>query len=144
VTNVTIDQAALATLRPGMPVSELEKICGPNWPLVKPGTDGWVVGLSDLGFIARVDTQGIIGKIGFSPKFSPTLMIDQLRVGMSFDDAIVAYPIMRHVEDVNVSGLTLQRFAAWRPDGLEVEIRVRDGRILAIDMSRPESRYETT
>jgi hypothetical protein len=144
VTDAKIDQAALAALRPGMAVSELEKICGPSWPGVKPGADGWVVGLSDLGFLARIDVSGMIGKIGYSGRFPSTLSVDQLSIGMSVDHAIAAYPTMRHVEDVSISGMMLRRFLARRPDGLEVEIRARDGRVIAFDISQPGSTYSNT
>ena len=69
--DVAINTAALATLRPGMLVSALRTICGPNWEQVKPDEDGWVVKLVDIGFTARIDVNGIIGKIGFTANFQP-------------------------------------------------------------------------
>jgi hypothetical protein len=124
-----------------MPVSLLQQICGQRWLQSEPNADGWIVGLTDQGFLARVDVNGSIGKVAFSGKFSPTLTIERLHIGMSFEEVLAAYPTMRHIEDLVVSGLTLRRFAAFQADGTEVEVRVRDDRVLAFDISRPGAIY---
>jgi hypothetical protein len=141
VNDVAIDAAALATLRPGMLVSALRTICGPNWDQVKPDDDGWVVKLVDIGFTARIDVNGIIGKIGFTGKFPTTIAVDLLQIGMSFDAALVAYPTLHHIEDVTISAMTLRRFGATRRDGIEIEARFRDGRLVAFDLERPGAIY---
>ena len=139
--DAAIDKAALATLRPGMPVSALRTICGARWDQVKPGQDGWVVRLADIGFTARVDVDGIVGKVGFTGKFPATIPIDLLQIGMSFDAVLVAYPTLRHTADVTVSAMTLRRFGTTRPDGIEIEARFRDGRLVALDLERPGAIY---
>ena len=139
--DVAIDAAALATLRPGMLVSALRTICGPNWDQVKPDDDGWVVKLVDTGFTARIDVNGIIGKIGFTGKFPTTVAVDLLQIGMNFDAALVAYPTLHHIEDVTISAMTLRRFATTFPDRIRLEARFRDSRLLAIDLERPGANY---
>jgi hypothetical protein len=139
-----IDEAALATLRPGMPASALAAICGPHWDDVKPDQDGWIVKLVDVGFTARVDNKGVIGKVGFSGKFPNTILVERLRLGMSFEDVLAAYPSLRHIEDVAVSMMTLRRFNAMRVDGSTIEMRFRDGRLLAFDLERSDAVYGTS
>jgi len=141
VNDASIDKATLATLRPGMPASALRTLCGPIWDEVKPGEDGWVVKLADIGFTARIDVKDTIGKLAFSAKFPSTLSIDGLRIGMSFDDALALFPNLRHIQDVIVSMMTLRRFGAARSDGTMVELRFRDGRLLAFDLDRPDAVY---
>jgi hypothetical protein len=139
--DAAIDKAALATLRPGMPLSSLATVCGPDWNNVKPAQDGWIVKLVDIGFTARVDIDGVIGKVGFSGKFPDTILVEGLRLGMSFEDALAAYPSLRHIEDVTVSMMTLRRFKATRSDGITIELRFRDGRLLAFDLERTGAVY---
>ena len=139
-----IDKAALATLRPGKPVSALAAICGLHWEDVKPDQDGWIVKLVDIGFTARVDAYGLIGKVGFSGKFPDTIVVERLRLGMSFEDALAAYPSLRHIEDVTVSMMTLRRFNVTRVDGTTIEMRFRDGRLLAFDLERSDAVYGTS
>ena len=127
-----------------MPVSALQTMCGSNWQRLKPTPDGWIMGLTDLGFVARVDVEGVIGKIGFSARFPSALAVEQLSIGMRFDGVVAAYPTLRHLEDLTISGVTLRRFAALRPDGIEVEVRMRDGRVVAFDLARPTSAYPAT
>jgi hypothetical protein len=91
--DAAIDEAALATLRPGMRASTLADICGPHWDDVKPGQDGWIAKLVDIGFTARVDNRGVIGKVGFSGKFPDTILVERLPLGMSFEDVLA--PIRR-------------------------------------------------
>ena len=139
--NSMIDQAALASLRPGMPVSTLRAICGPHWEEVKPDRDGWVVKLADVGFVARIGADGNIGRVAFSSRFPTARTVDMLHVGMSFDAALAAYPTLCHVEDVTVSAATLRRFGTIRPDGIRIEARFLDGRLLAFDLDRPDAIY---
>ena len=139
-----IDEAGLATLRPGMPASALAAICGPRWDDLKPDQDGWIVKLVDIGFTARVDIKGVIGKVSFSGKFPDTILVERLRLGMPFEDALAAYPSLRHIEDVTVSMMTLRRFNAMRVDGSTIEMRIRDGRLLAFDLERSDAVYGTS
>jgi uncharacterized protein DUF6892 len=139
--NSMIDQAALASLRPGMPVCTLRAICGPHWEQLKPDRDGWVVKLADVGFVARIGADGNIGRVGFSNRFPAASVVDMLHIGMNIDAALAAYPTLRHVEDVTVSAATLRRFGAIRPDGIRIEARFRDGRLLAFDLDRPDAIY---
>jgi hypothetical protein len=124
-----------------MSVSDLRTICGPHWDRVKPGQDGWVVKLVDIGFSARIDINGVIGRISISGKFPATLAVDMLHIGMSLDAAFVAYPMLRHIEDVTVSAMTLRRFGTQRPDGIGIEARFRESRLLAFDLERPDAIY---
>jgi hypothetical protein len=144
VNEVSIDKTALAALRPGMPVSALRAICGATWERVKPDQSGWVVKLADIGFTARIDTKGLIGKIAFSGSFPSTIPIDGLHIGMSFDAALAVYPSLRHIEDITVSTMTLRRFGATRADGIAIEGRFRDGRLLALDLERSDAVYGAT
>jgi hypothetical protein len=142
VNDASIDKAALATLRPGMPASALRTLCGPIWDEVKPGQDGWVVKLADIGFTARIDAKDTIGKLAFSAKFPSTLLVDGLRIGMSFEDALALHTNLRHIQDVTVSMMTLRRFGTTRADGTVVELRFRDGRLVAFDLDRPDAVYD--
>jgi hypothetical protein len=141
VNDAAIDIAALAWLRPGMPVSVLRDTCGSLWDDVKPGADGWVVKLINLGFTARIDRAGMIGRVGFTSRFPSDLTVDGLRIGMVFDAALAVYPTLRHIEDVTVSAATLRRFATLRPDGIAVEMRFRDGTLVAFDLEQPDAVY---
>jgi hypothetical protein len=53
----TIDVAALAQLRPGMPMSRLSQALGAHWRPLTSEDEGWVKTAHDLenGFSARVD-----------------------------------------------------------------------------------------
>jgi hypothetical protein len=141
VNDVSIDKAALAALRPGMPVSALRAICGASWERVKPDQSGWVVKLADIGFTARIDAKGLIGKLAFTGAFPSTIPVEGLFIGMSFDAALAVYPSLRHIGDITVSTMTLRRFGTTRADGIAIEARFRDSRLIALDLERSDAIY---
>jgi hypothetical protein len=132
-----IDQSALATLRPDMPVSKLQMLCGDCWDRVKPNENGLVSGLVDLGFSAEIDTNGMIGSTFFSGRFPVSHRIEQLHIGMPFDEVVKIYPGLRHIADERPSNFTLRRFGLTLQDGIELEVRLRDDRVLAVQFLRP-------
>jgi len=136
-----IDQSELAVLRPGMPASALQAICGDAWDEVKPNERGFV-SLIDFGFLADIDVTGTIGVTFFSGKFPSSHVVERLRIGMPFDEVIAVYPDLRHIADEQPSNFILRRFGLTLPNGMELEVRFRDDRVLAIRFERPGLVYD--
>lgn len=135
-----VDLAALAALRPGMPVAELRMIFGDDWVPPKPGSSFFFA--EDIGFIARIDVRGIIGMVTFAAKFSSSLAIEKLKVGMTLQEARAAHPALRRIEDPEAAKYKLDRYVTALPNGTELEVRIREGRVLALHLSRPGLIYE--
>src|SRR4051794_9225566 len=90
-TNTTpTDPAPLARLRPGMPLKALVDAYGANWARMPP-SDTFFFG-EPMGFVARIDVNGVIGAITFARQFPLDIVIGGLQRSMSLDEALAARP----------------------------------------------------
>jgi len=135
-----IDTAALARLRPGMPVAALAAIFGDDWVPLR-GTQTFVM-KDDIGFSARIDLSGSIGRVTFASKFPTALVIENLRIGMTLAAARAAHPSLRPVDDSAAAKYGVACFMTVLSSGLELEARFKDDHILAFNLSQPGAVYE--
>jgi hypothetical protein len=141
-TNTTpTDPAPLAKLRPGMPLKALVDAYGPNWARMPP-SDTFFFG-EPMGFVARIDVDGVIGAITFAKKFPFPIEIGGLRKGMSLEQALAARPDL--VDAGIAPGTTSVRpYRLTLPDGLQLELRVLNNDVIAMELSKPGAIYERT
>lgn len=72
--NNSVDADALAALRPGMPVSAVEKAMGSGWRAPAPHKGGLIdVMERSVGVIVQIDKNGLIGRIEFNSRFDYTV-----------------------------------------------------------------------
>ena len=134
-----VDVAALATLRPGMPMLDVQKAMGSAWRAPAPHK----VGLIDIlertvGVIVRIDREGLIGEIGFNSRFMHA--VAGVPMGIPLADLPAVVPDMNIGEE---SKLTKgARFATKRlPEGL-LTARITFDTVYGISISNPEAQYD--
>jgi hypothetical protein len=138
---MTVDKAALAKLRPGMPLSALAEAFGGEWVPLRAGETCF--SSPENGIFARVDLRGIIGSTSFLAKFPPALEIERLHVGMTLEEARAIYPSLRLAGDAEAEAKYHNTpFVTMLPDGNELRVTGRDGKVLSIRLSCPSAVYE--
>jgi hypothetical protein len=87
--------AALAKLRPMMPVQALADAMGDAWrgAIVHPDGHFWPGEIHEV--MVRLDDQGRIGSLSFYLKFPNDLFIDGLHIGMPFHAVRALHPAMQ-------------------------------------------------
>src|SRR5262249_50321950 len=93
------------------------------------------------GFLARVDISGHIGSVTFAARFPRGLAVEGLHVGMTLAAARTARPALSHDRDEVLGGVTIARWADRLPDGLRLQVNIRDGKILSIMIEQPGAVY---
>jgi uncharacterized protein DUF6892 len=136
-----IDLAALAKLRPGMPVSALESALGNHWVPLRNENAGYFWGrILNIPLNARVDVNGVIGQIGIERKFPPWLEVERLRVGMTLPEAKAAQPGLRLIKMFEEER-GIATFGATLADGIELAVRFQNHELLWFTLTRPGSSY---
>lgn len=139
-TNTTpTDPVPLSKLRPGMPLSRLIAAYGEDWPPM-PSSDTYFFA-EPMGFLARIDVDGVIGAVTFAKSFPLPIEIGGLKRGMSIAQALAARP---DLADAGIAPDTtnVRLFRLMLPDGVQLEGRFRDDRMVAMELSRPDAVYE--
>jgi uncharacterized protein DUF6892 len=133
------DPAPLAKLRPGMPLKALIDAYGPNWARMAPSDTFFFA--EPMGFLARIDVNGLIGAITFAKKFPLPVEFGGVRRGMPLEQALAARPDLL---DAGIApGTTAVRlFRLTLPDALQLELRVLDDIVIAMELSKPDAVYE--
>lgn len=68
------DAAALAALRPGMPVAAVEAAMGSSWCAPAPHKGGVIDILQNThGVVVRIDRNGLVGRVDFNSRFKQTI-----------------------------------------------------------------------
>jgi hypothetical protein len=136
-----IDLAALAKLRPGMPVSALSSALGNHWVLLRNENAGYFWGrILDIPLNVRVDVNGIIGQIGIEKRFPPWLEVEKLRVGMTLPEAKVVQPGLRLIKMFDEE----RGFATFRAalaDGNDLTVHFQNHELLRLTLRRPGLSY---
>jgi hypothetical protein len=134
-----IDPAPLAKLRPGMPLQALVDAYGANWARMAPSDTFFFA--EPRGFLARIDVNGVIGSITFAKRFPLPVEFGGLKRGMSLGDALAARPDL--IDGGIAPGTTsVQLYRLMLPDGLQLELRLFDATIIAMELSKPGAIYE--
>jgi hypothetical protein len=133
------DPAPLAKLRPGMPLKALVDAYGSNWARMAPSDTFFFA--EPMGFLARIDVDGIIGSITFAKKFPLAIELGGIKRSMSLGEALAARPDL--VDAGIAPGTTSVRlYRLMLPDGLQLELRVLDDVVIAMELSKPGAVYE--
>lgn len=141
-TNTTpTDPAPLAKLRPGMPLKALADAYGDNWARMAP-SDTFFIG-EPMGFMARIDVNGILGSVTFTKNFPLDVEFGGLKRGMSRTEALAARPDLLDA-GIAPGGVIVRLYRLMLPDGLQLELRVVNDAIVAMVLSRPDALHERT
>jgi hypothetical protein len=122
-----------------MPLAALVAAYGDNWARMPP-SDTFFVG-EPMGFLARIDIDGVIGTVRFAKKFPLPIEIGRLKRGMSIAQALAARP---DLADAGIApGTTNVRlYRLMLPNGLQFEARFLDDEMIAMELSKPSAVYE--
>ncbi|WP_244511704.1 MULTISPECIES: hypothetical protein [unclassified Rhizobium] len=133
-----VDAAALAALRPGMPMSAVEKAIGSAWRAPAPHKGGVIDILENThGVIVRIDRKGLIGRIDFNSRFMHT--IAGIPMGISLADLRATAPDMEIGKESATSGGA--RFGTKRlPEGT-LSVRITFDKVSGIAIFNPDAEY---
>lgn len=136
--NESVDLAALAALRPGMPMAAVEKAMGSAWRAPAPHKGGVIDILENThGVIVRIDRSGAIGRIDFTSRFEQT--IAGIPMGISLDELRTTVPAMEIGEESKV--LRGVRYGSMQiPEG-EVRARITYDNVYGIGIFNPKADY---
>lgn len=136
--NHPADAAALAALRPGMPVAAVEKAMGSNWRAPAPHKGGVIDILQNTyGVVVRIDRKGLIGRIDFNSRFKQTIAGVPMRIELAELRSIV--PDMQIGEESKLRGNT--RFGTMRLAEGELTARISYDKVSEITISNPDAEY---
>ncbi|MBB2754626.1 UNVERIFIED_ORG: hypothetical protein GGI57_005361 [Rhizobium aethiopicum] len=136
--NEPVDPSALATLRPGMPISAVEKAMGSVWRTPAPHKGGVIDILENThGVIVRIDRKGLIGRIDFNSRFMHT--IAGIPMGISLADLRATVPDMEIGKESATSGGA--RFGTKHlPEGI-LSVRITFDAVSGIAIFNPKAEY---
>src|SRR5262249_26965981 len=135
------DPALLAKLRPGMPLAALIAAYGENWPR-RPSSNTFFFD-EPMGFLVNIDVNDVIGAVTFAKFFPLPIEIGGLKRGMSIEEARAARPDLADAGTAPGT-TTLRLFRLMMPDGLQLETRFLQDRMIAMALSKPGAVYERT
>ncbi|SCX31879.1 DUF7256 domain-containing protein [Agrobacterium rosae] len=97
----TVDLAALAALRPKMPMAKVEEAMGSAWRPLAPHKGGKIDILENSqGIVVWIDRMGTIGRIEYNHQCK--LRIEGIAMGMSSTDALSIMPDMEIGDDLEM------------------------------------------
>ncbi len=136
--NDPVDAAALAALRPGMPMSAVEKAMGSAWRTPAPHRGGVIDILENsYGVIVRIDRQRLIGRIDFNSRFKHT--IAGVPMDISLSDLRATTPDIEIGEESATSQGA--RFATMQlPEGT-LSLRITFDAVSGIAIFNPKAEY---
>ncbi len=140
---MSLNFEAFARLRPLMPIQALVEAAGAAWKAPAPEDEGYVNykgtdGMPVCG--AYLDVENRLHKICFYRSFPGELILEEVYIGMPVQAALDARPGMRPIDGSEGEEWAQRNVAVYRETnavGDVMELRVRDGRLLAIELSRP-------
>ena len=121
----------LAKIRPGMSRASLADVMvtGNNNPAIADTYQKW-------GKLAQVyfDQTGQVHKVTYLAEFPATITIDHLSIGMLAEDALARFPALR-LTQCNKTRIEEYDHGV-STEGFDLSLRIRDGKVLAFDLSR--------
>ncbi|MCQ1574308.1 hypothetical protein NFO65_26635 [Neorhizobium galegae] len=137
--NDNVDVAALAALRPGMPMTKVEAAMGSAWKSPAPHKGGKIDLLENShGVVAWIDRDGLIGMLNYNHRFlhpvsgiAMEMKIEQVRAAMPSLEIGDDLPMMRGVR------IGVRRF----PEGYTLRVRLTLETVNEIVFSNPEAEY---
>ncbi len=136
--NNPVDVAALAELRPGMPVAVVEKALGSVWRALAPHKGGFIDILENTyGVIIRIDRKGMVGMIEFNSRFKHT--IGGVPMGVELANIPTILPSMQIGDESKV--LRGTRYGIMKlPEGV-LTAQIINGYVRQISISNPDADY---
>lgn len=138
VSKEPVDVAALAALRPGMPMSAVEKAMGSVWRTPAPHKGGVIDILENThGVIVRIDRKGLIGRVDYNSRFMHT--IAGIPMAISLADLRATVPDMEIGKESATSGGA--RFGMKQlPEGT-LSVRITFDKVYNIAIFDPKAEY---
>jgi uncharacterized protein DUF6892 len=140
MSELDVDVAALAALRPGAPAAALVAAMGARWKPPAPHDEGLVKSATlTHGFTARLDIENRIGSLDFLEPFPATGVIAGLYLGMSVEAARAALPklVMFHRTEAH----SAEYHAAGLPDGCRLGAEFHWGKLRKITLFDLAAKY---
>lgn len=134
-----MNSARIAALRPLMPIDVLASIMGKQWS--PPDAHGYVPDTHNHGFGAQMAVDGTLGKVSFYKSFAADQLIEGLHIGMPEAAVLQARPSLQAFENGPQDPLEWSQYRDRTDAGHELIVRVRDGVILALEISQPGAVY---
>lgn len=134
---------AFARLRPLMPVQALIEAAGTAWKAPEPEDEGYVSYEGTDAMLvcsAYLDVENRLHKICFYRNFPGELVLEGVSIGMPVEAALAVRPGMRRIDGDEVEEWAQRNIGVYRETiaaGDVMELRVREGRLLVIELSRP-------
>ncbi|MCF1450169.1 hypothetical protein FS815_25610 [Agrobacterium vitis] len=97
--NETVDVAALAALRPGMPIARVEAAMGSTWKPPAPHKGGRIDLLENShGFLVWIDRNGLIGMLKYDHRLKHP--VGEIAMGMTIEQVRAAMPSLEIGDDL--------------------------------------------
>ncbi|WP_244471314.1 DUF7256 domain-containing protein [Rhizobium ecuadorense] len=137
--NDSVDIAALAALRPGMPMARVEAAMGAAWKPLAPHKGGKIDLLENShGFVAWIDRDGLIGMLDYNNRFLHP--VGDIAMGMKIEQVRSAMPSLEIGDDLPMMRgvrLGVRRF----PEGYTMRVSLTLETVNEIGFSNPAAEY---
>jgi hypothetical protein len=140
--------AALADLRIGMPVAELERTLGDDWRMPGKAEKGcfYLPGpMLELGpsypFQVRITTGGTIGSLGYFGSFPKDVAIHGVTIGMPLEAVRKIYPALLDYSQESSEKDGIDAYLTASPEGDTLIIKSKNGVVLALTYERAGAQY---
>ncbi|WP_246622819.1 DUF7256 domain-containing protein [Rhizobium laguerreae] len=137
--NENVDVAALAALRPGMPMAKVEAAMGSTWKPPAPHKGGKIDLLENShGFVAWIDRNGLIGMLDYDHRFLHP--VGEIAMGMKIEEVLAAMPSLEIGDDLPMMRgvrMGVRRF----PEGYTLRVRLTLETVNEIGFSNPAAEY---
>ncbi|WP_245314321.1 hypothetical protein [Rhizobium sp. R634] len=137
--NKSVDVAALAVLRPGMPMAKVQAAMGSAWkPL--PAHKGGKIDLleNSHGFVAWIDQNGFIGMLNYDHRFLRP--VEGIAMGMKIEQLRAAMPSLKIGDDIPMMRGVRMGMRHY-PEGYTLRVRLTLETVNEIGFSNPAAEY---
>jgi hypothetical protein len=137
--NENADVAALAALRPGMPMAKVEAAMGSAWKPPAPHKGGEIDLLENShGFVVWIDRNGLIGMLDYDHRFRHP--VGDLTMGMTIEQVPAAVPSLETGDDDPLMR-GVHRGVRRFPEGYTLRVRLALETVNEIGFSNPAAEY---
>lgn len=144
-TSTTTVYEHLGSLRPQMPIQELQRRSGDSvWSQVIIEPDGYLHGfLSRYSFSARLDKHERLGEISFYSQFPSYIKVEGIYIGMPLYELQDLYLQKLNLNIAKEDSSQELRFQFLLQPELELEVLVFENKVKSFYLRNPQAEYES-